>query len=109
LIAGIFNGKSSLKSVTGPVGIASMVGDAAKLGFNYLLMFTAVISINLGIINIMPFPALDGGRILFVLIETIIRRPIRPSIANTINTIGFGLLMLLIVIVTYRDIAKLVH
>ncbi len=109
LIAGIFNGKSSLKSVTGPVGIASMVGDAARLGFNYLLMFTAVISINLGIINIMPFPALDGGRILFVLIETIIRRPIKPSIANTINTIGFGLLMLLIVIVTYRDIAKLVH
>lgn len=109
LIKGMFVGKSSLSSVTGPVGIAGMVGDAAKLGFTYLLMFTAIISINLGIINLVPFPALDGGRILFVLIEAIIRRPIKPSIANTINTIGFGLLMLLIVIVTYRDIAKLVH
>lgn len=109
LIKGFFVGKSSLSSVTGPVGIASMVGDAAKLGFTYLLMFTAIISINLGIINLVPFPALDGGRILFVIIEAIIRRPIKPSIANTINTIGFGLLMLLIVIVTYKDIAKLVH
>lgn len=107
LFAGMFNGQSKLSSVTGPIGIAGLVGDAAKLGFTYLLMFTAVISINLGVLNAVPFPALDGGRILFVIIEAIIRRPIKPAIANTVNAIGFGLLILLMIVVTYRDIAKL--
>ncbi|MDQ5893092.1 MAG: metalloprotease RseP [Patescibacteria group bacterium] len=107
LVAGMFKGTSSLESVTGPVGIAGLIGDAAKLGFTYLLMFTAIISINLGVLNLMPFPALDGGRILFVIIEAIIGRPIKPVIANTLNAIGFSLLILLMVVVTYRDIAKL--
>jgi regulator of sigma E protease len=107
LFAGMFNGDSKLSSVTGPIGIAGLVGDAAKLGFTYLLMFTAVISINLGILNAVPFPALDGGRILFVIIEAIIRKPIKPAVANTINAIGFGLLILLMIVVTYKDIAKL--
>ncbi len=107
LIAGIFNGKSNLSSVSGPVGIAGLVGDAAKLGFTYLMLFTAIISINLGVLNLVPFPALDGGRILFVIIEAIIRKPIKPIVANTINTIGFSLLILLMVFVTYRDIVNL--
>ena len=107
LIAGAFHGTSSLDSVTGPVGIAGLVGDAMKLGFTYLLMFTALISINLGVLNLLPFPALDGGRILFVAIEAIIRRPIKPVIANTVNAIGFGLLILLMVFITYKDIARL--
>ncbi len=108
LLSGIFHGSSKiLSSVAGPVGIAGLVGNATKLGFTYLLMFTAMISINLGILNLIPFPALDGGRIFFVIIEAIIRRPIKPVIANTINTIGFGLLLLLMVIVTYKDIVKL--
>lgn len=106
LITGIFDGTSKLSSVTGPVGIAGMVGDAAQLGFTYLMMFTAMISINLGILNLVPFPALDGGRVLFVIIEAIIRRPIKPVVANTINTVGFFLLILLMIVVTYRDIAK---
>jgi regulator of sigma E protease len=71
-------------------------------------MFTALISINLGVLNLVPFPALDGGRILFVLIEAVIRRPIKPVVANTVNAIGFGLLILLMVVVTYKDIAKLI-
>ena len=107
LVAGIFTGTANLSQVTGPVGIAGLVGDAAKLGFTYLIMFTAVISINLGVLNLVPFPALDGGRILFVIIEAIIRRPIKPVVANTINTVGFALLILLMIVVTYRDIAKL--
>lgn len=107
LIAGIFNGTSKLSMVTGPVGIAGLVGDAAQLGFTFLMMFTAMISINLGILNLVPFPALDGGRILFVIIEAIIRRPIKPVIANTVNAVGFALLILLMVVVTYRDIAKM--
>ncbi len=107
MVAGIFKGTSRLSSVTGPIGIAGLVGDAAHLGFAYLLMFTALISVNLGVLNLVPFPALDGGRIFFVIIESIIRRPIKPVIANTVNTVGFGLLILLMIVVTYKDIAKL--
>ncbi|MEK7463567.1 MAG: site-2 protease family protein [Patescibacteria group bacterium] len=107
LAAGVFKGTSSLESVTGPIGIAGLIGDAAKLGFTYLIMFTAIISINLGVLNLMPFPALDGGRILFVIIEATIRRPIRPVIANSLNAAGFSLLILLMIVITYRDIAKL--
>ena len=107
LVAGIFKGTSSLSSVTGPIGIAGLVGDAASLGFTYLLLFTALISINLGVLNLVPFPALDGGRILFVFIEAVIRRPIKPVVANAINALGFSLLILLMIVVTYRDVVKL--
>ncbi len=108
LVVALFQGSSSvLSSVTGPVGIAGMVGDAAGLGFTYLMMFTALISINLGVLNLVPFPALDGGRILFVIIEAIIRRPIKPVVANAFNTVGFALLILLMVVVTYKDIVRI--
>jgi regulator of sigma E protease len=109
-VVGIYTlivGGASLSDVTGPIGIAGLIGDAAQLGFAYLIMFTAIISVNLGVLNFIPFPALDGGRILFVLIEAVIRRPIKPVVANTVNAIGFGLLLLLMVFVTYRDIVKL--
>ncbi len=106
-VAQIFQGKADLSQVTGPVGIAGIVGDAARLGFTYLLMITALISINLAVINLIPFPALDGGRILFVIIESITRRPIPPKLANGVNLIGFGLLMLLMIVITYKDIVKL--
>lgn len=107
LIAGLFQGTSSVSDLTGPVGIAGMVGTAARMGFSYLLLFTAFISVNLGIINLVPFPALDGGRLLFVAIEAVIRRPIKAAFANVANTIGFVLLMVLMVFVTYKDIMRL--
>jgi regulator of sigma E protease len=107
LIAGLFHGTASVSDLTGPVGIAGMVGTAARLGFSYLLMFTAFISVNLGIINLVPFPALDGGRLLFVIIESVIRRPIKAAFANGVNLVGFVLLMALMVFVTYRDIMRL--
>jgi regulator of sigma E protease len=103
----IFKGEANFSDVSGPVGIAGIVGGAAELGFTYLLMITALISINLGVINLIPFPALDGGRVLFVLIESVIRRKIKPIYANVVNTVGFVLLMLLMVVVTYKDIAKM--
>jgi regulator of sigma E protease len=106
-LLGLFKGSSALSSVTGPVGIAGLVRDAAQLGFTYLMMFTALISINLGVLNLVPFPALDGGRVLFVLIEAIIRRPIKPTVANAFNAVGFALLILLMVVVTYKDIVKI--
>jgi regulator of sigma E protease len=105
--ANIFRGSANFSDVSGPIGIAGIVGDAAGMGLKYLLMVTALISINLGIINLIPFPALDGGRILFVAIEGIIRRRIAPKFSNIVNTVGFVLLMALMVVVTYKDIAKM--
>lgn len=106
--ASIFRGTADFANVSGPIGIAGIVGDAATLGFTYLLMITALISINLGVINLIPFPALDGGRILFAIIESITRKNIPAKFANAVNTTGFVLLMILMVVVTYKDIAKLV-
>ena len=100
-------GKANLSTLTGPVGIVGVVGDAAKFGFIYLLSFTALISINLAVINLVPFPALDGGRLLFLIIEKIKGSRIKPQIANVVNMVGFGLLMLLMAIITYHDILKL--
>jgi regulator of sigma E protease len=107
-ISNIFHGTANFSDVAGPVGIAGIVGSAAKLGWTYLLMVTAIISINLAIVNLIPFPALDGGRILFVLVEGVIRRRISPKFTNTVNAVGFALLIALMVVVTYKDIAKLI-
>lgn len=104
----IFVAKADFAQVTGPIGIVGLVGDAAHLGFIYLLSFTAFISINLAVVNLLPFPALDGGRILFVLIEAVKRSPIKPKVANTLNMIGFGLLILLMLVITFHDIIKLI-
>lgn len=104
---GIFTGSSDFSQVTGPVGIVGLVGDAVALGFTWLLTFSAFISLNLAVINLLPFPALDGGRLVFVGVEAIIRRPIKPIIASTVNQIGFIALLALMAIVTFQDIAKL--
>ena len=103
----VFTFKADISQVSGPVGIAGMVGEAQRLGLVYLLTFTALISLNLAIINIVPFPALDGGRLLFVAIEAIIRRRINPKIQNWVNGVGFAILILLMIVVTYNDIVKL--
>lgn len=100
-------GKGSFAAVSGPVGMVGIVGDAYQFGFAYLLSFTALISINLAIINLLPFPALDGGRLLFILIEKIKGSKINPRIANTMNMVGFALLILLMFVITYHDIIKL--
>lgn len=101
-------GKADLSQVTGPVGIVGVVGNAYRIGLVYLISLTALISLNLTVINLIPFPALDGGRLVFVLIETIIRRPIPPKVANILNVVGFGLLILFMLVVTYHDVLKLV-
>jgi regulator of sigma E protease len=108
LISGMFNGKSEISSLTGPVGIVGMVGEASKFGFAYLLSFAALISVNLAVLNLMPFPALDGGRFLFVIIEGIRGKAIKPIVANTVNLIGFAILIILMLVVTYHDIARLI-
>ncbi len=100
-------GRGSLSAVTGPVGMVGIVGDAYALGFSYLLSFAAVISINLAIINLLPFPALDGGRLFFLLIEKIKGSRLNPKFSNMANMIGFGILILFMIIVTYHDISLL--
>jgi len=107
LISESIRGKGSLSSITGPVGMVSIVGDASKFGLAYLLSFAALISVNLAIINLIPFPALDGGRLLFLLIEKIKGSRINPKIANKLNMIGFAILIILMLLVTYHDVIKL--
>lgn len=92
--------------VAGPVGIAVMTGEAAKLGWLYLLQFVAILSLNLAAINVFPFPALDGGRILFILIERARRKPLNQKIEALIHNIGFMLLLGLVALVTFRDLSK---
>jgi len=106
-LKGLFVGETSISDLTGPVGIAGLVGEARKLGLSYLISFTAFISVNLAILNLLPLPALDGGRLLFVLIESVSRRRIPARIANALNSLGFALLLALMVVVTYRDIIRL--
>jgi len=100
-------GQGSLDSVTGPVGMVGIAGDAYQFGFVYLLSFAALISVNLGIINLLPFPALDGGRLFFLLIEKIKGSRISPNVANTANMVGFSILLLLMLVITLHDIVKL--
>jgi regulator of sigma E protease len=100
-------GRADLSQVTGPVGIVGMVGDVRELGFSFLLTFTALISINLAIINLVPFPALDGGRLVFVGIESITRRPVPAKIFNIVNTVGFALLIFLMLLITFRDVRNI--
>jgi regulator of sigma E protease len=105
---GIFTLSADLSQVSGPVGIAGVVGSASAEGFGNLLSIMALISINLALINLIPVPALDGGRLLFVIIESITRRPIQARIANSINAVGFVFLILLMVVITAHDIFKIV-
>ncbi|HCY18037.1 MAG: Membrane-associated zinc metalloprotease [Candidatus Nomurabacteria bacterium GW2011_GWF2_35_12] len=100
-------GRGSLASVTGPVGMVGIVGNAYQFGFVYLLSFSALISVNLAIINLIPFPALDGGRLFFLLIEKIKGSRLNPKFANTVNMVGFAVLIILMLLVTYHDVVKL--
>lgn len=107
LIVSSVKGTADFSEVAGPIGIVGLVGDAAQFGFTSLLMFTAIISLNLAVVNLLPFPALDGGRLVFVGLEAIMRRPINPVWVARVNLAGFALLMLLMVAVTYSDISKM--
>jgi regulator of sigma E protease len=93
--------------VAGPVGIAVMAGDAARQGFWTFISFLAVINLNLGLLNLLPFPALDGGRLVFLFGEMISGRKFPEEWENKIHLVGFALLMILIVFVTWKDISRL--
>lgn len=100
----LFVGNASWEEVSGPVGIAKVVGGAGREGITSLLFVAALISISLAVMNILPFPALDGGRIVISVIEGIIRKRLNSKFVNSINTVGFMLLIILMIVVTFKDI-----
>lgn len=103
----LFTGDLSLKMLSGPVGIFTLVGSAAKSGITTLLSLLALISINVGFINLLPIPAFDGGHILFLIIEKIKRSPVNPKVENTIHTVFLILLLVLMAYITLNDILRL--
>ncbi len=106
IIKSIFGDGEMAAQVAGPVGIAVLTGQVVGMGVAYVLQFAALLSLNLAIINILPIPALDGGRLLFILIEKIRGKRINAKIEAWVHTAGYVLLMMLVVVVTYRDIVR---
>ena len=107
VLGNLFTGGVSVNQLSGPVGIYSVVGQMSKQGLVALIYLMALLSINVGVINLLPLPAFDGGRILFLLIEKIKGSPVDPKVENTIHSIGFILLILLMLYVTFNDILRL--
>lgn len=112
----LVTGQVPVREMSGPIGIASAIGEVASVGFessfmdgvNNILYFMALIAINLGIVNLLPLPALDGGRLLFLIVEAIRRKPVPAKYEGIIHMIGFALLMALMVFIAFSDIMKLV-
>lgn len=110
----LVTGQYSVSDLSGPVGLVSAIGDAADAGENIkesaltLINLSVLITINLGIFNLLPIPGLDGGRLLFLIIEAIRRKPVKPEHEGMVHLIGMGLLMVLIVVITFSDIKKLI-
>jgi len=110
MILVVFNlivGKLGLSSMSGPVGIFNVVGESARAGLINIVYLIGFISLNVGFMNLLPIPALDGGRILFLIIEKIKGSSVDVKVENTIHAIGFALLMILMVVITFNDILKL--
>lgn len=105
-LPGIFVGRN-VKEVTGPVGMVQVIGQAVQVGLETILTIVAIITINLGIFNLLPLPALDGGRIVFALLEMVARRKINRDVENLIHTLGFFLLLGLLVFITFVDVTRL--
>lgn len=105
----LFTGNANLEEVAGPVGIVGLVDQARQSGLNQLLILTAIISINLGVLNLMPFPALDGGRLAILGVESVIRRDLDYKKVALINLVGFVILIGLMVVLTVHDVRNLIN
>ncbi len=102
----LFTGQASVKDLTGPAGIVYLSGETARAGWETFLGFIALISISIGLLNILPFPVLDGGHLVFILIEAVIRRPVSGRIKIVAQNVGMVLLLALVLVVTYHDIFR---
>lgn len=105
----LITGKAGFDQISGPVGITKAIGDAVQYGFMNLLFLIALITINLGVFNMLPFPALDGGRLLFMIVEAIRKKPVSQKVESAVHMVGFALLMLLTVLVLFNDIVRLIQ
>jgi regulator of sigma E protease len=105
----LFTGKLGVNDLSGPVGVYEVVDEQAQFGLSNLFYLLAYLSINVGVINLIPFPAFDGGHILFLIIEKIRRKPISPNVEATITGIGFVCLMILMFYVTCHDVLNLIN
>ena len=105
--AGLLTGEYGMESVSGPIGVAGAMTDAAKTDPLQFLFLVAVITINLGIVNLFPIPALDGGRIFFILIELIFRRPVPAKYEGVVHFIGIIILFALMILILFKDIFAL--
>lgn len=106
-IVQLVSGHASSGDIAGPVGIVKLIDESTRFGLVYLANLTALISISLGLFNLLPIPALDGSRLLFMVIEAFRGRPVSPAKENFVHLIGFVFLMLLMIFVTYQDILRL--
>ena len=107
-LADLFKGKYGLKDLSGPVGTVTVVSQSVSYGLPSFCYLFAFITINVGVFNLLPIPALDGCRFLFLVIEAIRRKPLKPEIEGVVHLVGFGLLMVLMLVVTFGDISKLI-
>lgn len=105
----LFNGQAGLNDLSGPVGVVHAMNTVAQSGWYDFLFFAAFLAVNIGVMNLLPLPALDGGRILFVLIELIFRRPVPRDKEGWIHFVGFALLILLMVYATFNDILRILR
>ena len=103
----LFTGQLSIKMLSGPVGIFNIVGSASSVGFMAVLSLLALISVNVGFINLLPIPAFDGGHVLFIIIEKIKGSPVNQKVENTIHTVFLVLLMILMIYITLNDVLKI--
>ena len=103
----LVTGRYGAEAVSGPVGITNTLGDAAKSGFADFVYLAAFISINVGVMNLLPLPALDGGRLVFHIIELIVRKPVPKKIEGIIHGVGLMLLLALLTVVTLKDIVTI--
>ena len=104
----MISGKYGFNDIQGPVGIVTAIGEASEQSFSDLLDFMMLITVNVGIFNLLPLPALDGGRLVFIIVEMIRRKPVPPEKEGLVHFIGFAALMLLMVAVTFNDIVRLI-
>jgi regulator of sigma E protease len=107
IVAKLLTGGISIDTVGGPIMIAQMAGDQAKAGISSLLQFIAVISVNLAVINLLPIPVLDGGHLLFFLIEAVKGRPVNLKVREISQQVGMVILIMLMILVFYNDITRL--
>ena len=107
-LADLITGRYSLGAISGPVGISSAIGEATRNGFPTLLNIVVMISINLGIMNLLPIPALDGGRMLTILVEMITKKRVPPKVEGIVNGVGLALLLLLSLVVMVKDVVGLI-